>query len=214
MLAASAAERACFALIPIGIVSMSIGIRVKSIGIGAFPIGIKAKSIGIGAIPIGIGLIPTGIGLIPAGIVSIPIGIRAIPIDFAPVPIGIGAMQTRFQLPLRAFSRSKAVPQRMTQRSAWLQFLQKFKTEKSSRSSDNPSCCRSQLGLIFMQLRNSYIYRSMFLKSTTDKFFGGRRCDAGRREAGSGQSAQAKRCLPAAMILNRLAAQRVHIDAA
>ncbi|WP_417912429.1 hypothetical protein, partial [Candidatus Electronema sp. TJ] len=29
----------------------------------------------------------------------------------------------------------------------WLQFLQEFKTEKSSKSSDNPNCCRSQLGL-------------------------------------------------------------------
>ena len=127
MLVASAAERTCFALIPIGTGAIPIGIRAKSIGIGAIPIGIKAKSIGIGAIPIGIraipigiGLIPTGIGLIPAGIVSIPTGIRAIPIDFAPVPIGIRPMQTRFQLPLRAFSRSKAVPQRMTQPSAWL----------------------------------------------------------------------------------------------
>jgi hypothetical protein len=134
MLAASAAERVCFALIPIGTGAIPIGIRAKSIGIGAFPVGTGAIPIGIGAIPIGIGAfsigiraipigirpIPAGTGPISTGIVSIPIGIRAIPIDFAPVPIGIRAMQTRFQLPLRAFSRSKAVPQRMTRRSAWL----------------------------------------------------------------------------------------------
>ncbi|WP_417912603.1 hypothetical protein, partial [Candidatus Electronema sp. TJ] len=47
---------------------------------------------------------------------------------------------------------SKAVPQRMTQRSAWLQFLQEFKTEQSSRSSDNPICCRSQLGLLYNKI--------------------------------------------------------------
>ena len=82
MLVSIAAEHACFALIPIGIVSMSIEIR-------AIPIGIRA-------IPIGTGLIPTGIVSIPTGIRAIPVDFGPIPIENAPVPIGIGAMQTRF----------------------------------------------------------------------------------------------------------------------
>ena len=53
-----------------------------------------------------------------------------------------GRCKRVFWLPLRAFSRSKAVPQRMTQRSAW----QDLKTGQSSKRSDNPICCRSQLG--------------------------------------------------------------------
>ena len=88
-----------------------------------------------------------------------PAGIRAVAIDFAPVPIGIGAMQTRFWLPLRAFSRSKAVPQRMTQPSAWLRKQKpptkaagcnSCKSSKQSRPQNvvtTPICYRSQLGL-------------------------------------------------------------------
>ena len=145
MLAASAAERACFALIPIGIVSMSIGIGAKSIGI-------RAKSTGIGVFPIGTGAIPIGIR-------AIPIDFGPVPIENAPVPIGIGAKQTRFPAAAAGFQSEQsgsaahyaafrlAAKTKAAREGGWLQFLQKFKTEKSSKSSDNPSCCRSQLGL-------------------------------------------------------------------
>ena len=121
MLVSIEAEHACFDMIPIGIVSMSIGIRLKSTGIGAFSIGIMSIPTGNRAMSIGNGPIPIGIRLIPAGIVSIQIENRAIPIDIdpisienAPVQIGIRPMQARFWLPLRAFSRSWPVLQRMT----------------------------------------------------------------------------------------------------
>ena len=43
MLVASAAERACFALIPIGTGAKSIGIALIPIDIDTIPIGIRAK---------------------------------------------------------------------------------------------------------------------------------------------------------------------------